>query len=97
MMEVSELKDWVLVAILACIVIAGMGGFILYPLSLVTCEARGGTLVEDQNCQSDCMGTFCQEAKVGLFEYVKEVGGFWIVRGESPPQSKKLVQERFSH
>jgi len=36
------------------------------------------------------------KAKVGLLEYVKEVGGFWIVRGESPPQSKKLVQERFN-
>jgi len=95
-MEVSERKEWFLVAILSCIVFLGMCGFILHPLDLITCKARGGTLVEDQNCQSGGMSTFCLKAKVGLLEYVKEVGGFWIVRGESPPQSKKLVQERFN-
>jgi len=52
MMEVSERKEWFLVAILSCIVFLGMCGFILHPLDLITCKARGGTLVEDQNCQS---------------------------------------------
>jgi len=96
MMEVSVRKEWFLVAILACIVILGMCGFILRPLDLVTCKSRGGTLLEGPTCQSGCTNNFCLDAKVGLFEYVKEVGVFWIVRSESPPQSRKLVQKRFN-